>query len=228
MITPPKNGEVVHSFGEYRRTEGEVISRPNRFVVNLRTESGERTCHLHDPGRLKELIYEGNRVLIRNIAGMKTDCSILAARSGTIWIPLDSRVHNRIASRFLSGSLKSEVHVGRKRLDFLSNDEYIEVKGCTLKIGEAAMFPDAPTKRGTEHLKTLVSLMKEGYKASVIILVLRNDVECFYPNYITDRNFANAFFEAYKGGVSIRIFTFSFDGTEIRYEKEIGICDHHN
>ncbi|MGC8505103.1 MAG: DNA/RNA nuclease SfsA [Thermoplasmata archaeon] len=219
---------MVYSFREYQRTEGEVISRPNRFVVNLKTEAGERTCHLHDPGRLKELIYKGNRVLIRDIAGMKTDCSILAAKSEKIWIPLDSRIHNRIASRFISGPVKPEVQVGRKRLDFLSGNEYIEVKGCTLKTGEAAMFPDAPTKRGTEHLKTLVSLLKEGYNASVIILVLRNDVECFYPNYSTDRDFSEAFFEADKWGVSIRIFTFSFDGTEIRYEKEIGICDHHN
>jgi sugar fermentation stimulation protein A len=228
LIVPPNSGEVVYSFRDYQNIEGTVLSRPNRFVVNIKTESGQRTCHLHDPGRLKELIYEGNLIMFRNVMGIKTDCSIVAAKTEEIWIPLDSRIHNIIASRFLPEHARSEVVVGRKRLDFLSDNEYIEVKGCTLKNGRAAIFPDAPTKRGTEHIRTLISLIRSGHTGSLIILVMRNDVECFLPNYPMDSEFADAFFDAQRSGVSIRIFTFSFDGTDVRYEREIGICRFHS
>ena len=42
-----------------------VVSRPNRFLIKAMVNGIETDVHIHDPGRLKELIYPGNNILIR-------------------------------------------------------------------------------------------------------------------------------------------------------------------
>lgn len=58
--------------------EGIVVDRPNRFVAVVRLtedngirEGGEDTvlCHVADTGRLKELIFPGNKVMVRKAGG---------------------------------------------------------------------------------------------------------------------------------------------------------------
>ncbi|MEM0155276.1 MAG: DNA/RNA nuclease SfsA [Thermoplasmataceae archaeon] len=204
--------------------EGTVIDRPNRFIVNVVGPSGIVYCHLHDPGRLEELIYPGNRVLIRETVGVKTDHSITAALNNSRWIITDTRIHSEIASKFLPPDAQREVKLGRKRLDFKSGEYYIEVKGCTLMISGKAMFPDAPTKRGREHMDLLAQLAENGQGAVVLILVMRDDVTCFAPNWRTDPEFTEAFERAMKAGVERRILTFSLSGNRVIFRGEIGMC----
>lgn len=54
------------SLGNLR--EGIVVDRPNRFVAVVTVDGREVPCHLADSGRLKELIYPGNRVMVRPVA----------------------------------------------------------------------------------------------------------------------------------------------------------------
>lgn len=58
--------------------EGIIVDRPNRFVAVVRLaedngirEGGEDTvlCHVADTGRLKELIFPGNKVMVRKAGG---------------------------------------------------------------------------------------------------------------------------------------------------------------
>jgi sugar fermentation stimulation protein A len=218
-----ENGFEVYSFKADLR-EAVVIDRPNRFIVNVRGPSGNLVCHLHDPGRLKDLIYPGNRVLIRESSGVKTSYSITAALNNSRWIITDTRIHSEIASKFIARDAKREIQVGRKRLDFKSGDNYIEVKGCTLMIQGRAMFPDAPTRRGREHMDLLAKLAADGHGASALILVMRDDVLCFTPNRDTDPEFAGAFYRAIEAGVQMRILTFSLVGNRVIFSGEIGMC----
>ena len=203
--------------------EAEVVRRPNRFAVELREGL---ICHLHDPGRLPELIYPGNRVLVRPTRGARTSCSVTAAwgGEGAGWVLTDSRFHSDIAARFLPPEAEREVRVGGSRLDFRVDDVYVEVKGCTLAKGGVAMFPDAPTERGRRHVMELARLASEGHGAMIMVLVMRRDASCFSPNWETDPGFSEALLEALGRGVALRALRFSFDPPRLTYLGDIPLC----
>lgn len=202
-----------------------VVERPNRFVVIAEYNGEEIKCHLHDPGRLKELIFPGNRIKLRRTNGKKTNFSVLAALEGSEWVITDSRFHSEIARKFLPGSAKAEVRVGERRLDFLCEDEYIEVKGATLLVGAQSRFPDAPSVRASHHVNLLTSLRAEGHKSSIIILVMRKGAECFTPNKETDPVFSAALLKAASSGVNVYPLKMHFDGKSMIFDGLIGLCE---
>lgn len=208
---------------EFPPLEEEIVKeRINRFLVV--TVSG-RKCHLHDSGRLKELIYPGNKILVREIKGKnrKTDCQVTAAWDG-LWVITDSSVHSQIAKKFLQGA-KSEVKIGNSRLDFQLGNTYIEVKGCNLVRNGIALFPDAPTERGRKHLEELIKLKERGYNAKLLVLVMRDDARCFLPNAETDKKFAETFYLALSKGVELEVKVFSLvDKRYLVYKGDIGLC----
>jgi sugar fermentation stimulation protein len=193
-FSDPEIGATVLEL-QSKMFEARVVERINRFLVKVSTPGDEILCHLHDPGRLKELIFRGNAVLIRESQGNKTHYSITAASQDGEWVLTDTRFHSSIAKKFLPENALQEVRVGKHRLDFLSGQTYIEVKGCTLMVDHVAMFPDAPTARGVEHLKLLRNLVNSGYGAELIVLVLRTGARCFLPNKETDPGFHSEFIE---------------------------------
>ncbi|MEM1646151.1 MAG: DNA/RNA nuclease SfsA [Ignisphaera sp.] len=195
----------------------------NRFTVL--TQSG-RLCHLHDPGRLKELIYPGNRILVREVRGnkrRKTSCQVTAAWNNNLWVIIDSSIHNEIAKNFLPNA-KAEVKVGNSRIDFFDGNTFIEVKGCSLVENGVAKFPDAPTERGRRHLEELIKLKEMGYRAKLLILVMRDDAECFSPNE-EDKKFYKKFIEALGKGIEVEVKTFSLIGNKVVYKRDIPICE---
>ncbi len=212
-------GDAVYEFRE--TWEARVINRPNRFTVE--TDSGP--CHLHDPGRLLDLIYPGNKVLVRRSAGGATKCRVTAAWSWDSgeWVVVDSGIHSDIASQFLPSGSRREVRVGRHRLDFAFDDAYVEVKGCTLAVGGRALFPDAPTRRGADHMALLARLRGEGWRGIAFILVMRS-ANCFAPNWGMDPRFSAAFREAVDSGVEVWVKRFGLRGSELVYWGDIDLC----
>jgi len=113
--------------------EAEWVERPNRFMGLVRLDSGDvAKVHVRDPGRLTELLYPGNRVLIRRAPSgtkRKTGWDLVAARFEDQWVLVNSGHHPEIARSILSDprlcpfgrpvSLKGEVKFGQSRLDFL-------------------------------------------------------------------------------------------------------------
>lgn len=224
VVRLPETGSAMYSFNE-SMLEATVVDRPNRFIVNIDTGKERIRCHLHDPGRLEELIYPGNRVLYRPTNGQKTSHSITAAWHKGEWILTDTRVHSAIASGFLPPTAKREVPVGNHRIDFMSEDTLIEVKGCTLLDGKTATFPDAPTIRGRQHLQLLREHAENGGRSLLIVLVFRRSAECFIPNRNTDPDFYRTFFQAYSTGLDIFIPKFSFEEGSIVYQGAIELCN---
>lgn len=219
----PSPGDVVYVF-QGPLTPVEILERPNRFVVRVVDRGRERLCHLHDPGRLPELVRRGARALVRPTRGAKTDCSITAIEAPNgVWVVADSRIHSDIAALFLPGA-EREVRVGGRRLDFKLGDEYIEVKGCTLVENGRALFPDAPTRRGAEHMGLLKALVEAGHKARVMVLVMRPDAECFAPNWRTDPRFSRAFAELVGAGASVDVLRFRFEEGRVIFDKRIELC----
>lgn len=222
----------------------EFRARPNRFLgsaIVLRENGGmsEELVHVHDPGRLKELLYAGNRVLLRRAASperRKTAWDLLAAAHDDQWVFVHSGYHRRIAERILGDpklsplgpitSLRAEVKYGKSRIDFLAtrgNDKeaLIEVKGCTLAIHGKALFPDAPTERGRRHLATLMEAREAGFEATVVMLIFRPDARRFAPNRVTDPAFAELFGSAVRAGVTVFPLVLAYDGIAVRFLRQI-------
>ncbi|BCV20248.1 DNA/RNA nuclease SfsA [Moorella sp. Hama-1] len=207
------------------------ISRPNRFTV-IAVRDGQRlTAFLADPGRLTELLQPGAELYLAPVPsrqGRKTALDVVLLRMGDTFISLDSRLPNRIfAAAFQAGrlepfknyrKLQAEVRAGASRLDFLLMAEerggkpareelppcYVEVKSVTLVTDDkVALFPDAPTSRGSRHLRELMALLSEGYRAAVVFIIQREDAVSFAPNEATDPLFARTLGEAVAAGVEV-------------------------
>ncbi len=223
----------------YRR-KGIFLKRINRFLAvvdPITLPQKEIYVHIHDSGRLSDLLFPGNEVLIEKITGKerKTNWDILAAKEEKTWVLTNSGYHNKITENLIkngyipgiSGKEKiiTEPRIEGGRLDFLiGKDTWIEVKGCTLKKGEMALFPDAPTKRGQKHVKTLIELKEKGMRTIMVFLVLRSGVTCFSPNIEVDPDFFYLFLKALRKKVEIYPFLLFMKGDAMYYEKILPLC----
>ena len=92
-------------------------------------------------------------------------------------------------------------------MDFcLSNDSdkcFIEVKSVTLVEDGLALFPDAPTLRGTRHLKELIKIKEEGMRAISLFIIQREDATSFSPHETMDPLFASTLKEAQDAQVEV-------------------------
>lgn len=201
------------------------VDRPNRFLVNIELEgTGEiQAAFLHDPGRMKELLLPNARLLIRKplkSGNRKTNWDVLAVYQNNFWITIKSSLPNLVAKTALSKgwiaelkeypNLKPEIKYGHSRLDFLLtnglNECYVEVKGVTLVENRVALFPDAPTSRGTRHLQELIKIKTQGKRAVVLFICMRNDPTIFSPNWITDPVFSKQLEIAVNKGVEVLVY----------------------
>ena len=203
--------------------EGIFISRPNRYIAEVLIEGNVEVVHVHDPGRLKELLFPQNRVLVKHMPGekRKTKWDMIAAQKGDAFVLVHSGIHRYIAEALLKNEtlnpfgvftkMKPEATYGKSRIDFFAtvtekdgadSEIWVEVKGCSLSIDGVAQFPDAPTVRGTRHLEELISIKKSGARAGVLLLVL-SESHVFVPKRDTDPKFYEAFYRALDSGVEI-------------------------
>ncbi|MGB9201132.1 DNA/RNA nuclease SfsA [Methanobacterium sp.] len=206
---------------------GKFVERPNRFVVIFKIENGTtQIAHLRDPGRLKELLIPGVELLLRKALPnpkRKTKYDVIAVFNQNIWVLINSGFHSDIADELIKSGLikelsdysiqRREYTYGKSRIDFIltKNNQIkmlLEVKGCTLVEDGLAKFPDAPTLRGTKHLGELSNSLDDGFNATVLFLILREDVDKFSPNQLMDPDFSEALMKAQEKGVNIIAYSF--------------------
>lgn len=204
--------------------DARVISRPNRFLVMASADGKEIPVHIHDPGRLEELIYPGNSIKIRKAPGKKTMYSVTFCRNNNVWTFNDSRFHSSIAALFMKEGYKKEVTVGDSRIDFQYERSFIEVKSATLVQDGIALFPDAPTIRGKKHLETLMHLIDEGYSSYVLFLIFNENARCFKPNESRDPAFSGAYYRAIDHGVKFRFLVFSSVRGSVNFSHMVEEC----
>ena len=200
------------------------LERVNRFVALVSIEGVPTPAHVPHTGRLAELLELGAACRVIPAppgSARKTAWTLLLVRAGKRWVCIDTRWANALVAESLQcGGLpafaawpevEAEVRVGDRRLDFrVSNardDCYIEVKCVTLVEDGTALFPDAPTARGTEHLRTLGGLVADGHQAAMLFIVLRRDAEEVLPHRAHDPAFAAALGEARDRGVLLQAWT---------------------
>ncbi|MCS7365141.1 MAG: DNA/RNA nuclease SfsA [archaeon GB-1867-035] len=223
--------------------KAKFINRPNRFTAIIEIEGKRFKAHIHDPGRLKELLIPNTEVLVRkhskNMA-YKTQFYLFAVKYSDIWVLVDSALHNEIVAEALNLNLIKElqgykiigreVKYGDSRIDFLlksplQKKALMEVKGCTLVTNGLALFPDAPTERGRRHVQLLIKAVKQSYEALIFFLITRADAERFKPNWKTDPKFSEALCKAKEDGVKILAYKapLNIEKMEVKIEKSIKV-----
>ena len=191
------------------------LARPNRFIAKVLLEGEELTVHVKNTGRCRELLVPGCRVFLRfhDNPARKTRHSLIAVDKDGLLINMDSQAPNQAAADYLPALLPGlsllhpETRFGASRFDFYAEAGgerwFVEVKGVTLERDGDALFPDAPTQRGTKHLRELAACVEKGYRACVLFVIQMSGVKRFLPNVETDPAFAQALREAASGGVRV-------------------------
>ncbi|MGY4707737.1 DNA/RNA nuclease SfsA [Candidatus Bipolaricaulota sp. J31] len=221
-----------------RTVWGEFIARPNRFAVWAEVNGQRELAHLPNPGRLREILTPGRKILLREAPGAKrkTRWTAIGADLDGILVSLDSTLPNRFFPEALeSGAIPPlrgwgiaavEPGLGAGRADFLlergAERLFLEVKSVTLVDEGVALFPDAPTVRGRRHLRELAGAVGDGVRAAVLFVVQRPDAHRFGPNAATDPAFAQAFREALEKGVEAYAVVCSFDGKRLHPVRFLG------
>lgn len=189
--------------------------RPNRFIAHVETAWGMEVCHVKNTGRCKELLVDGATVYLSESdnPARKTRFDLVAVEKGPLLINMDSQAPNKVAAEYMPlllpglSLLRPETKFGGSRFDFYAEAAgergFIEVKGVTLEQEGLALFPDAPTERGTKHLRELCGCVEQGYRACALFVVQMAGVSSFSPNAKTDPEFTAALCEAAKNGVRL-------------------------
>ena len=206
--------------------KGIFLSRPNRFIGEIEYGGQLETAHIHDPGRLKELLVKGAEVLFTYSRG-KLKYYIKAVRTDDEWILIDTALHSKIAMKVFEflpefsdvKEIKKEVKIGNSRIDFVLDNVPLEVKGASLVRDGIALFPDAPTARGARHVKEIIE-----HNGIILFLVVRK-AKSFAPNWEMDPKFSNNLSEARKKGIRIIPVQISFDGKTIYFHGIIPLSD---
>ncbi|MGG6310556.1 DNA/RNA nuclease SfsA [Paenibacillus macerans] len=218
-------GEVVH---------GRLIRRVNRFIAEVSVNGIKEQVHVKNTGRLKELLLPDAEVLLE-VSGhpnRKTRFSLIAAAKEGGWANVDSQAPNAVAYEALQAgkiaelgsvaSVKREVTYGDSRFDLYYEKDgasgFIEIKGVTLERDGIAMFPDAPTSRGTKHVLELAKAVRDGYAGAILFVVQMQGCRGFAPYRDMDAAFADALAQASRQGVRI----WAYDAAVTEEEMTLG------
>lgn len=225
-----KYGKMVH---------GRLDRRVNRFIAEVFIGEIKEQVHVKNTGRLKELLLPGADVLLEysDNPNRKTKYSLIAAAKNGRWVNIDSQAPNTVVFEALKTGkitefaalqlVKREVTYGASRFDiyFEKNGEegFIEIKGVTLEKDGMAMFPDAPTVRGTKHVLELITAAREGYTAIIFFLVQMKGCRAFTPYTEMDPVFADAVRKASQEGVRILAYDCIVKEDELQLGKSIPV-----
>ena len=198
-------------------------------IIRVHVKNTGRCRELLVPGA--EVILDDFR---DRMGSRKMEYSLIAVYKGDLLINMDSQAPNAAVHEMLKEGrlklaglkyplslIKPEAKFGDSRLDFYVEDAgaeaaagdatrqkaFIEVKGVTLEDKGIVRFPDAPTERGTKHLKELQRAAAEGYAVYVVFVIQMDRAEKFEPNAATDPVFAKELVRAADSGVRVLAYT---------------------
>jgi len=197
------------------------LRRLNRFAISVKLSGGRVVvAHLPNSGRLEEVLRAGNKLWLarRKSPSRRTEFDAVLAQDGDTLVSIDARLPPKLLIEGIESGVvgefgrivgfQTEVRFGNHRLDLrLVNDLgqtwWVEAKSVTLVSEGVALFPDAPTLRGREHLRLLAELAGKGEKAAVVFVVQRDDAKRFAPNEFADPEFSRVLLEASSSGVKV-------------------------
>jgi len=184
---------------------------------------------------MRELLTTGRPVKLREKRSQrrKTRYDLSLVNYHGRWVSIDARLPGVLLVESIEKGdfpefaeysfIRREVTHGSSRIDLLlekGKDRcLVEAKSVTLVNGEMALFPDAPTTRGTRHVLDLTEAIREGYEAWIVFICQREDARFLSPNESADPHFTETLRMAYDLG--LKVFAFNCEVTE----REITLKD---
>ena len=216
----------------------EFLRRDNRYRIAAKVNGREVAAHLSDPGRLRELLLPGRTLWLAPVdaTGRVTSYDVLLVDHDGVLVSVMPRLANRVLEEALHAGwlmgqrypdLRREVRLGASRIDLLlsgpSGRCWVEAKSCSLVEEGLALFPDAPTARGTRHLRELVEAVQQGDAAAVVFVIPRGDAVRLAPHRVMDPAFAQTLGEARRYGVRVHALACDVSREEIRVSREVPV-----
>jgi sugar fermentation stimulation protein A len=219
--------------------EATFAARSGQFLVEAQMGGRMVRAHVADRGRLLDLLVPGARLLLapREEVGRKTAFQVVAVYQDSDLVSLDTQLPNRLVAAALSlgalpqfaryGTVQREVQLGPHRIDFRLSEGLdtclLEVKSVTRVIDGVAVFPDAPTERGSQHLELLTNAARNGQRAAVVFIIQRSQGVAFAPDETIDRAFSRALRTARALGVEIYAYLCPVTPTGITLGHEVPV-----
>ncbi len=224
---------------------GTLIKRYKRFLADIRLETGEEiTAHCANSGSMLGLKDEGSPVYITKVPEeakreLRYDWQFIEdVHNGNKWVGINTSWPNNLVEEALLKkhipeliaytNFKREVKYGlqNSRIDFYLSGVslppcYLEIKNVTLKVGNAAQFPDAVTARGEKHLEELTHMVNEGFRAMVLYVVQRQDCTRFEVASHIDPAYAATAQKAKEKGVEFLCYSCDINRKGITLDKPL-------
>lgn len=217
--------------------KGTLIKRYKRFLAEIQLENEKVIAFCPNTGSMMGVSTPGSPVYlsISDNTARKLKYTMELIEINGILIGINTHYPNLIvASAIQQGQIpelrhyriiKKEIkYQDNVRFDLLLEHKdgtllYMEIKNVTLKLGNAAAFPDAVTLRGQKHLIHLMDACQKGNKTLIFYLIQRGDCQYFTIAESIDLKYAELFKQARKKGVMALAYTTSIT------EKSIKIID---
>ena len=223
--------------------KGKLVKRYKRFFADIKVNKEIITAHCPNTGSMMGLLDENNDVWISKNDDpkrkLKYTLEIIKVKKNLVGV--NTHLANKIVFEGLKNnsfkefknlkSIQPEVFYNKEtRFDFLINKNnrkiFIEVKNVTLfRKNQKSEFPDAPTSRGTKHIKTLIDASKKGFKTYVLFLVQIENIKYFKIAKDIDKDYYNNYLIAKKTGVQFLAYKCKIDPKQIKIDKKIKIID---
>ena len=226
---------------EQKLQSARLKRRYKRFLADvvLGKDDVEVTAHCPNSGRMTGCIGEDWPAFVsqNDNPKRKLKYTLELTKKQDTWIVTNTNNANVLAFEGITqGSVpelsgydtyRREVKYGENsRIDILAESGekrcYIEVKSVTMidDFGRYS-FPDSPTVRGQKHLRELVDMVNEGYRAVMFYMVLRQDGSGFSPASHIDPKYAELLSWAVGNGVEVLVYQGIIDPTELLMGERI-------
>ncbi len=197
------------------------LRRDNRFRATVEVNGREAWAHVPNSGRLNDLFIPGRPIYLHPSPNpaRKTPYDLKLVQMPEALVSIDARLPNPLFAEAVAAGhlpefpchvIRPEVRYGDSRLDFrLEGPEgvcWVETKSVTLVEEGVAYFPDAPTARGSRHLRELLAILEGGERAAVAFIIQREDATAFAPAAHFDPVFTQTLREAAAAGVEVRAY----------------------
>lgn len=203
--------------------DASFTKRENRFLASVQIDGRGEYAHVPNSGRMAQLLTAGRSIKLREKESRtrKTRYDLCLVDFNGIWVSIDARFPGILLAEAIGKNtfpdfagyslLKREITYRSSRFDLLLERGrkrcLVETKSVTLVDEEIALFPDAPTARGTRHILDLTGAIGEGYEALLVFICQRGDARFLSPNKSTDSRFAEALSTGC--GLGLKVFAFN-------------------
>ena len=224
--------------------QGVLLRRYKRFLADVETPGGETiTMHCPNTGSMRNCCAPGSRVWYTTSDNPKRKYRQtwqLVEVDRRHLVGINTALANPLVEEAIRGGLvaslagftaikREAAYASGGRADFLvslpGRDCYVEVKNVSLAEDGMGRFPDAVTERGQRHLRELMALRRDGFRAMVIFCVAHDGAVRVRPADDIDPRFGELLREASRAGVELLAFGATYDpgGGSVVLDREMPV-----